>query len=44
MREWVKKGYPTEDFERGKAIQVGRGRLILNTDIINKAKDIGLIT
>jgi len=44
MREWIKKGYPTEDFERGKAIKVGRGRPIYNYDIIDKAKKLGLIT
>jgi hypothetical protein len=42
-REWIKKGYPTEDFERGKAIQVGRGRLIYDRDIIDKAKKLGLV-
>jgi len=43
MREWIRKGYPTEDFERGKAIHVGRGRLIYDRDIIDKAKKLGLM-
>jgi hypothetical protein len=43
LNDWIWKGYPTEDFERGKAIQVGRGRLIYDHDIIDKAKKLGLI-
>jgi len=44
VKEWIGKGYPTEDFERGKAIYVGRGRPIYNSDIVDKAKKLGLIT
>jgi len=45
MKEWITKGYPTEDFKRGSATRPERpGRVIHESDIIDKAKRLGLIT
>lgn len=45
MKEWINKGYPTEDFKRGSATRPERpGRLVHESDIIDKAKRLSLIT
>lgn len=45
MKEWINKGYPTEDFKRGSASRPERpGRVIHESDIIDKAKKLGLAT
>jgi hypothetical protein len=44
MKEWINKGYPTEDFKRGSATRPERpGRLVHESDIIDKAEKLGLI-
>jgi hypothetical protein len=44
MKEWINKGYPAEDFKRGSATRPERpGRLVHESDIIDKAKKLGLI-
>jgi len=45
MKEWINKGHPTEDFKRGSATRPERpGRLVHESDIIDKAKRLSLIT
>jgi hypothetical protein len=41
-REWIKKGDPTEDFRRGRATRL-EGRMMQNSDVLNKAKKLNLL-
>lgn len=44
MREWIRKGYPTEDHPRGRPSQLRKtGRVLLAPDLIDKAKKLGLV-
>jgi hypothetical protein len=45
VREWISKGYPTEDFVRGKATKPDTpGKLVRDITIIEKARRLGLVT
>jgi hypothetical protein len=43
MREWIEKGYPTQEFVRGRVVRPGRGRPVLSNAIIEKARRLGLM-
>jgi len=42
-REWIGKGYPTQEYVRGRAVRPGPGRLTLSNGIIEKATQLGLM-
>ena len=45
MKEWINKGYPTEDFKRGSPTRPERpGRVVHESDIIDKAKKLNIIS
>ena len=45
MKEWIRKGYPTEDHPRGRPTPLEKpGRVLQANDVIDKAKKLGLIS
>jgi len=45
IKEWIRKGYPTEDHPRGTPSRPGKpGRVLQANDVIDKAKRLRLIT
>jgi hypothetical protein len=45
MKEWIRKGYPTEDRPRGRPTPPGKpGRVLQANDVIDKAKKLNLIS
>jgi hypothetical protein len=42
-REWMEKGYPTQEYVRGRAVRSGPGRTALSAEIIEKASKLGLM-